>query len=449
MAAKGHRARNQAGAALQINLYGEINTWSVRDIVMQLQAAPEAQVLLRINSPGGDVTEGFALANVLRSHSGRKVALIEGVCASAATFPACACDQVQMHPESLFMIHAPWGLTEGGAEDMESYASVLEKMATLCVGLYQRKTGATEEQVRAWIKAETWMTPQEAKAAGFCDEILDAAAPPSARARAARYLARVRSRKDPSMAKANENEEPMNDGEKMPEHLRAKLAKCGMGEDPDHDAMMTAYMTYMSTSDDSPAERMEMRKCMERMKMADDDEEESSADKSGQMNGKLRAGAGLDPAVAKLVDNLTAANASLTKRLDGFESKERTRAEREFYENAAAYASREDAQEYLALCDGDFGKATKLIQKLPRKAGPMGRWFAGGSPIGGGGTSAGGAKDAPVEKTKTVRVSGSQVAHLHGYALAAHAKKIAKERNLPLGQAQIVAARERPDLLQN
>ena len=141
--------------SLQIALYGEINSWTVRDIVSQLQAAPGAEVTLKINSPGGDVTEGFALANVLRSHTGKKTAIVEGVCASAATFPLCACDVVQMHPESLLMVHSPWGITEGGAEEMESYAAVLDKMAALCVGLYQRKTGATEEQARTWMEQRT------------------------------------------------------------------------------------------------------------------------------------------------------------------------------------------------------------------------------------------------------------------------------------------------------
>lgn len=440
-------------ASLQIALYGEINSWTVRDIVAQLQAAPGAEVTLKINSPGGDVTEGFALANVLRSHTGKKTAIVEGVCASAATFPLCACDTVQMHPESLLMVHSPWGITEGGAEEMESYAAVLDKMASLCAGLYMRKTGATEEQVRGWMKGETWFKPDEALAAGFADEILTTGAPPAARASAARYVAMARKNKDKTkMAKATEND-GIPDGGAIPENLRAKLAKHGMGEDPSREEMMAAYMTYMEETDDGPAERREMKRCMEKMAMdgddepeakmdMDEDDEESSADKGKKMAAKLRQSANLDPAVAKLVDSLTGSNAKLAKRLDTYEAKEKARAEEEFYVSAEKYTSREDAKDYLAKCGGSAEAALGLIRKLPQRS-VFGRLFAGGSPVGGS-TS----KDAPVEAKKTVRTGHNQTTTLHGLGLAAMAKKTAGKSWAELAAEQVRIARERPDLYQ-
>lgn len=443
--------------SLQIALYGEINSWTVRDIVSQLQEAPGAEVTLKINSPGGDVTEGFALANVLRSHTGRKVAIVEGVCASAATFPLCACDVVQMHPESLLMVHSPWGITEGGAEEMESYAAVLDKMAALCVGLYQRKTGATEEQVRAWIKGETWFSPQEALAAGFCNEILTTGAPPAARASAARYVAMARKHKDKiKMAKATEND-GIPDGGAIPENLRAKLAKHGMGEDPSHEEMMAAYDAYMEETDDGPDGpdgRREMKRCMERMKMAMegdepeakmddmDDDEETSEDKSKKMSAKLRQSANLDPAVAKLVDTLTGQVSTMGKKLSTFEAKEKARAEESFYALAEKYTSREDAADYVAKCGGDHDKALALIKKLPQRS-VFGRLFAGGSPV--SGTSS---KDAPVEAKKVVRTGHNQTTTLHGLGLAAMARKSAGKSFAELAAEQVRIARERPDLYQ-
>lgn len=442
---------------LAINLYGEINSWTVRDVVAQLQAAPGAEVTLKINSPGGDVTEGFALANVLRSHAGKKTAIVEGVCASAATFPLCACDIVQMHPESLLMIHSPWGITEGGSEEMESYAAVLDKMASLCVGLYQRKTGATEDQVRGWMKGETWMTPQEAKAAGFCDEILTTGAPPAARASAARYVAQLKitpKTKDKTMAKANATEnDGIPDGGAIPEHLRAKLAKHGMGEDPSHEEMMAAYDAYMEETDDGPDGRREMKRCMERMKMAemgddepeamdDDMDEESSADKSKKMSAKLRQSAGLDPAVAKLVENLTGQVNTMSKKLGTYEARDAKRAEEAFYAVAEKYTSREDAADYVAKCGGDHDKAMALIKKLPMR-GVYGRLFAGGNPVSGAAPA-----EAPAENTKTLRTGRGQTTTLHGITLAAMAKKKGGKTFAELAAAQVAVARERPDLYQ-
>jgi len=238
-------------APMEIDLYDEVSLWSVRGIVQQLRSAPDAPITLRINSPGGDVQEGFALANALRSHKGHKVAVVEGVCASAATFPACACDELHMHTESLLMIHSPWGGTAGDASELESFADVLKKMSDLMVGMYQRKTGADEETVRGWISKETWMTPQEAKEAGFCDVIVSADEEPSARASLRRFAAKLK------LPPIHKKRSPMP----LKDALRAKLALHGLAEDDGN--MDAAYRSYMAETEDGPAERKDMAKAME------------------------------------------------------------------------------------------------------------------------------------------------------------------------------------------
>ena len=80
------------------------------------------------------------------------------------------------------------------------------------------------------------------------------------------------------MAKATEND-GIPDGGAIPENLRAKLAKHGMGEDPSQEEMMAAYDAYMEETDDGPDGRREMKRCMERMKMAmEGDEPEAKMD---------------------------------------------------------------------------------------------------------------------------------------------------------------------------
>jgi ATP-dependent protease ClpP protease subunit len=431
-----------ASAPLQICLYGEINSWTARDIVSQLQAAPTAEVTLRVNSPGGEVLEGWALASALRSHAGRKVAVIEGVCASAATFPACACDEIHMHPESMLMIHAPWGGVSGGPDAMDAQSELLEKMASLCIGLYQRKTGADEQTVRDWLAQDTWMTPTEATDAGFCDQILTDLPSPSARARAARYLARLRPPKqikDIKMAKAENENTP--DGGAIPEHLAQKLSKYGMSDDSSPDEMQNAYRSYMAETEDGPAERREMSRAMsgltedEKPEAKVDDEEETSEDKSTKLSAKL---SGLDPAVAKLVDALTSKVARLDKSLGTYQRAETERAEREFYASAAAHTSKEDAKEFLELCSGDTVKALAIIRKLPAKKGPGPRLFSGGEPVGGPSRAA-----SHAEKTRVVgRVS------LHGWAFSKRSQEIAKAEKISIGEAQLRLAKEFPDLLQ-
>ena len=180
-------------APYRIDLYDEISFWgwSSERFIRELRAAAGQDLELHLNSPGGDVFEGFAIANALRTHQGKKVAIVDGLCASAATFPAVVCDELVMYNAGMLMVHDPWALAIGGAEDMEAQAEVLRKITDQMVALYTRKTKATEDQVRVWVSAETWFSPREAKAAGFCDRIVDQPAKIDARA-VQRYAARWR-----------------------------------------------------------------------------------------------------------------------------------------------------------------------------------------------------------------------------------------------------------------
>ena len=427
------------GERLEINLYEEINTWSVRSIVERLQAAPDAAVLLRVNSPGGDVQEGFALSSALRTHKGQKTAVIEGVCASAATFPLCACDLVQMHPESLLMVHAPWGGAGGTADEIETYAEVLRKMEGLMVGLYQRKTGADEATVRSWMEKDTWWTPQEALAAGLCDEILTDAPAPSARASAARFAALLKLPIRPPKAAKNTRNNM--------EEIRDKLAQFGLAEDDSN--LPEALAAYLAESEDSPAERKELAKAAEefmksRAKAEDDDKpEEESSTGDGKSKARLRADAHTDPAVQRLIASLTGQVTKMSKQVERYEAAERKRAEAEFFAAAEMHTSRKEAEEYVSDCDGDLAKALRLIQKLPKKGGALSRWYAGGSPIGGGSNPAA----DTYEGTKVINLGRHEI-HIHGGGLSALAKKIAADRKIPLRDAMRAAVRERPDLYQ-
>lgn len=416
-----------AGQTLVLSLYDDINPWSVRSLIDALRAAPGSPVLLRINSPGGSVTEGYALANALKAHDGPTTAVVEGLCASAATFPACACNVLQMHPESLFMIHAPWNLVEGNADELTSHADVLAKMTDLCVQLYRRKTKADEKLVREWLSKETWMTPSEAMAAGFCDEILTTPSSHAAQSRAARYLARLRV------------EKPKGKAMTLPDELRAKLAKFGLTDDGDIEQARKALAEYLESTEDGPEDRKAMRAAVSALEDDDDkdpDGETSSGDQMAKL--RLRANASADPNVIKLVDDLTG-------RIAQMEQTERARAESDYMAEATRRVSQEDARFYANATGKDYAAALKICEKFPlRSASALGRTFSGGSPAARSG--------APMpaeyaEKTKTIKV-GAQTAHLYGHAFSAKSKALAAEKNIPLAQAQLEVARKHPELLQ-
>jgi len=133
----------------------------------------EPIVHLRINSPGGDVFEARAIATALQQFSGKVIAYIDGVAASAATWVALAADEVFISDGAFFMIHNSWTLAYGDKSVMIDTAALLDKIDGAIVADYVRATGKSEDEVRAWMNAETWFTAQEAVDNGFADQLTE------------------------------------------------------------------------------------------------------------------------------------------------------------------------------------------------------------------------------------------------------------------------------------
>lgn len=409
---------------LRVDLYDDVSRWSVRSIVETLRAAPNASVQLRINCPGGAVTEGFALANALRAHAGKKIAIIEGACCSAATFAACACDETHMYPESFLMVHAPSSDYHGVAEDLDLEADLLRKMTDLMAGLYRRKSGKDDETVRQWMSKNTWMTPTDAKAAGLCDLVITDSPPTAARARTARYVALLKPPvRAPNGPPKNKRNTPME------EKFRDKLAKYGLDDDDGN--IQEALAAYMAESEDSPAERKEMAKAVEEMKESkakaeDDDDKKEDEDKGEKAMSRVTS------AMALKLAEADSERKALAKQVAALEKE---RADREVGEVIADAKSRglteADAKEFYK----DFGKAGAMrwLAKFPRKVSALGKWNLGGGELP--------AEGSAVEKVQGINVIG------RGLAKAAR-ELLAKGEAKNLGEAQILAAKRYPHLYQ-
>lgn len=131
---------------------------------------------LRINSPGGNVYQAVAMRAMLLGGGFDEVtAGIEGLCASAATLlTSIPGMKVTIAEGSSFMIHNPSTIMWGTAADLRHEADVLEKMEKDFHGIYASRTGKSEDDIKAMMDKETWMTAKEAVEAGFCDALLDA-----------------------------------------------------------------------------------------------------------------------------------------------------------------------------------------------------------------------------------------------------------------------------------
>jgi len=167
--------RGEAGEDLEVFIYDVIG-WpfdDVSNLVQLLAAEPERNVYARINSPGGDVFDGLALFNALKSHRGRVTTRIEGLAASMASVIAMAGDEVQAHKSAMLMIHEPWVFAAGDQHELRDIAEVLGKISGNLLNIYYEKAGAGKRQLRQEMEDETWFTAEEAKTRNLIDTVLD------------------------------------------------------------------------------------------------------------------------------------------------------------------------------------------------------------------------------------------------------------------------------------
>jgi len=151
-------------------VWGEVNLKSIQN---QITSQPEADTLIvHINSGGGDVSEGFAIHDVLKATGKKIITQIEGMCASIATVIALAGDERYMTTNSEFMIHCPMMWGGGTAEDLKNQSDELQKIEEKVLDFYVTKTGSDREAIQAMMKAETWLTSEQAKALGFITDVM-------------------------------------------------------------------------------------------------------------------------------------------------------------------------------------------------------------------------------------------------------------------------------------
>lgn len=132
-------------------------------------------ILVSINSPGGDVFAGFEIYNMLASRRGGVTVRVVGLAASAASYIAMAADpgQLQMCQASMMMIHNPWTVAMGDADKLRGQAQVLDEISAIMADIYMQRATCTEDELRAMLAAERYLSPTEAMACGLCDAIVN------------------------------------------------------------------------------------------------------------------------------------------------------------------------------------------------------------------------------------------------------------------------------------
>ena len=158
--------------AVDIDLMDEIGLFGITaaDFKSELEELDEGgDIRVSVNSPGGSVFDGIAIYSLLKERQERVKVEVYGLAASIASVIALAGNELVMREGSFFMLHDPWTLTMGDADEHRKSAEILDKIGGQIRDIYAGRTMWTDEELDAAMREETWLTATEAVEAGFAD----------------------------------------------------------------------------------------------------------------------------------------------------------------------------------------------------------------------------------------------------------------------------------------
>lgn len=162
------------GAFLQSWDAGDGYQWPA-EIRAQLDEAKGKPLTVYINSNGGSVPAGVAMANMIQRHDAPTRAVIDGWCCSIATQVFFACDSRAMPSNAYLMIHKPATVAAGNSDELLQAAEFLDVIQQGLETTYQKaaRPELDAKKIHSMVEHETWLTGTEA-AALFDIELLDA-----------------------------------------------------------------------------------------------------------------------------------------------------------------------------------------------------------------------------------------------------------------------------------
>lgn len=147
----------------------ELGMISAMDVIDALGPMEGKDINLRIMSYGGSVDQGVAIYNAIRRRRGKTKVYIDSIAASIASVIAMAGDQIVMNKGSKMMIHDPWTIAVGNSMQMRKMADQLDTYAEGILDIYVERSKRPKSEVQEMMRAETWMTAEQAIALGFAD----------------------------------------------------------------------------------------------------------------------------------------------------------------------------------------------------------------------------------------------------------------------------------------
>jgi ATP-dependent Clp endopeptidase proteolytic subunit ClpP len=172
-------ARVGARGNLQLDVAGPIYGSSVGEWIDILEhwerRDPESRILVRVNSPGGSIMDGFALFDTLKRLQRKGHYIVThgtGMVASMATIIMQAGDERILDENAQFMIHEAAAMIAGKTSERKDYEKLVTRLENRLVNILAERSTLTPAQIKRRIaKTDDWMTAEEALRHGFVDRV--------------------------------------------------------------------------------------------------------------------------------------------------------------------------------------------------------------------------------------------------------------------------------------
>lgn len=154
----------------QFDLFDEVGIEITLNRVAQfLNENKEEDIEFNVSTLGGNLAVGLAIYSLLKLHKGKTTACLVGHTASAGTIIAMGCDEVYISPFSMFLIHDSRIETRGTADSLRETAIHLERNDEMMISIYQKETNLTRDEIISLMKAEDWLSSDQAIEYGFAN----------------------------------------------------------------------------------------------------------------------------------------------------------------------------------------------------------------------------------------------------------------------------------------
>ena len=164
----------------EILIYEDIGEGWFSDGITAKQFAEDLKALgdvpaidVRINSYGGNVSDGVAMYNALVRNGAKIKTYIDGMAASVASVIAMAGQEIVIAENAWMMIHDAWGIAIGNANELRRQADLMDSTSKTIAEVYVARTKQPLSKVRDLMADETWMDAAQALDLGFATSMTE------------------------------------------------------------------------------------------------------------------------------------------------------------------------------------------------------------------------------------------------------------------------------------